>query len=176
MADFGYDEADYIGVDPLFGIMEDFDALLAAAHDRGLRAILDFVPNHSSDRHPWFQEGRASRASPKRDWYIWKDAAPEGVAPRSGAADLGAASKPSSSRPSNGSTGSTTGGYSSRSATYRPPKPKNDTTPCWTNAPWRHNSTQMASGKPGAVQSGINTAVKPLQQRLFQQNRVESGR
>ena len=73
MADFGYDVADYVDVDPLFGSLETFDALLAAAHARGLRLILDFVPNHTSDQHPWFLESRAGRASGKRDWYIWRD-------------------------------------------------------------------------------------------------------
>ena len=73
MADFGYDVADYTGVDPLFGTLADFDALLAAAHGRGLKVILDFVPNHTSDRHPWFLESRSSRESPKRDWYLWRD-------------------------------------------------------------------------------------------------------
>jgi alpha-glucosidase len=78
MADFGYDVSDYTGVDPLFGTMEDFDALLAAAHARGLRVILDFVPNHTSDQHPWFVESRSSRKSAKRDWYLWHDAAAAG--------------------------------------------------------------------------------------------------
>jgi alpha-glucosidase len=75
MADFGYDVADYTGVDRLFGTLEDFDALLAAAHAKGLRVILDFVPNHTSDLHPWFVESRSSRGSAKRDWYLWRDAA-----------------------------------------------------------------------------------------------------
>jgi alpha-glucosidase len=74
MKDFGYDVADYTGVDPLFGTLADLDRLLEAAHARGLRVILDFVPNHTSDQHPWFLESRASRANPKRDWYIWRDA------------------------------------------------------------------------------------------------------
>jgi alpha-glucosidase len=78
MADFGYDVSDYTGVDPLFGTMEDFDTLLAAAHAKGLRVILDFVPNHTSDQHPWFVESRSSRSSAKRDWYLWHDAAPAG--------------------------------------------------------------------------------------------------
>jgi len=78
MADFGYDVSDYMGVDPLFGTMEDFDALLAAAHAKGLRVILDFVPNHTSDQHPWFVESRSSRTSAKRDWYLWHDAAAPG--------------------------------------------------------------------------------------------------
>jgi alpha-glucosidase len=76
MADFGYDVADYTGVDKLFGALADFDALLAAAHARGLRVVLDFVPNHTSDLHPWFVESRSSRNNPKRDWYLWRDAAP----------------------------------------------------------------------------------------------------
>jgi alpha-glucosidase len=76
MADFGYDVADYTDVDPLFGTMEDFDALLKTAHAKGLRVILDFVPNHSSDQHPWFVESRSSRTNAKRDWYLWHDAAP----------------------------------------------------------------------------------------------------
>jgi alpha-glucosidase len=74
MADFGYDVADYTGVDPIFGTLTDFDRLIAAAHARGLKLILDFVPNHSSDQHPWFLESRSSRDNPKRDWYLWRDA------------------------------------------------------------------------------------------------------
>ena len=78
MADFGYDVSDYTGIDLLFGTMEDFDALLAAAHAKGLRVILDFVPNHTSDQHPWFVESRSSKTNAKRDWYLWHDAAPAG--------------------------------------------------------------------------------------------------
>lgn len=89
MADFGYDVADYTGIDPLFGTMADFGALLASAHDRGLRVILDFVPNHSSAAHPWFQESRTSRESPKRDWYIWRDARPNGGPPNNWQAQSG---------------------------------------------------------------------------------------
>jgi len=73
MVDFGYDVADYTCVHPMFGTLADFDRLLAAAHDRGLKLLLDFVPNHSSDQHPWFLESRSSRTNPKRDWYIWRD-------------------------------------------------------------------------------------------------------
>ena len=73
MADFGYDVADYCGIDPIFGTMQDFDDLLEEVHRRGLRLILDFVPNHTSDQHPWFVESRSSRDNPKRDWYIWRD-------------------------------------------------------------------------------------------------------
>jgi len=78
MADFGYDVSDYCNVDPLFGTLADFDELLKQAHAKGLRVILDFVPNHTSDQHPWFLESRSSRTSPKRDWYLWHEAAPPG--------------------------------------------------------------------------------------------------
>lgn len=81
MADFGYDVADYTGIHPIFGNMADFDELLNAAHARGLKVILDLVPNHTSDQHPWFLEARSSRDNPKRDWYLWKDPAPGGGAP-----------------------------------------------------------------------------------------------
>ena len=76
MADFGYDVADYTGVDPLFGTLEDFDRLVGEAHVRGIRVIVDLVPNHTSDLHPWFLESRAARQSPKRDWYVWADSKP----------------------------------------------------------------------------------------------------
>ena len=89
MADFGYDVADYCGVDALFGVLADFDALLAQAHARGLKVLLDFVPNHTSDQHPWFIESRSSRDNPKRDWYIWRDAAPDGGPPNNWISDFG---------------------------------------------------------------------------------------
>jgi alpha-glucosidase len=73
MADFGYDVADYCGIAPIFGSLADFDRLVADAHARGLKLILDFVPNHTSEQHPWFVESRSSRTNPKRDWYIWRD-------------------------------------------------------------------------------------------------------
>lgn len=76
MADFGYDVADYCGIDPIFGDLAAFDALLAEAHRHGLKLLLDFVPNHTSTQHPWFIESRSSRSSPRRDWYIWRDPAP----------------------------------------------------------------------------------------------------
>ena len=81
MADFGYDVADYTGVDPLFGTLDDFDALVAGAHARGIRVVIDLVPNHTSDRHPWFVESRSSRDNPKRDWYVWADPKPDGSPP-----------------------------------------------------------------------------------------------
>jgi alpha-glucosidase len=89
MVDFGYDVADYSGIHPMFGTLADFDRLLAAAHARGLKLLLDFVPNHSSDQHPWFLESRSSRASPKRDWYIWRDPAPGGGPPNNWISDFG---------------------------------------------------------------------------------------
>ena len=89
MADFGYDISDYTGIDPLFGSMHDFDALVAAAHALGLKVVLDFVPNHTSDRHPWFTDSRASRQSAKRDWYIWRDGAPGGGPPNNWLSEFG---------------------------------------------------------------------------------------
>lgn len=89
MADFGYDVADYTGIDPRFGTLADFDALLAKAHARGLRILLDFVPNHSSDQHAWFRQSRSSRDDPKRDWYIWRDPAQGGGPPNNWISDFG---------------------------------------------------------------------------------------
>ncbi|MEW6239599.1 MAG: alpha-amylase family glycosyl hydrolase, partial [Chloroflexota bacterium] len=70
--DFGYDVSNYVDVDPRFGTLADFDRLVAEAHARGIRVILDLVLNHTSDRHPWFLESRSSRDNPKADWYIWR--------------------------------------------------------------------------------------------------------
>jgi alpha-glucosidase len=81
MADFGYDVSDHTDVDPLFGTLHDFDHLLAEAHSRAIRVLIDWVPNHTSDRHSWFIESRSSRSSPKRDWYLWRDASPQGGPP-----------------------------------------------------------------------------------------------
>jgi len=89
MADFGYDISDYTGIDPLFGTMEDFDALVKAAHDAGLKIILDLVPNHTSDQHPWFLESRSARDNPRRDWYIWRDPTPDGGAPNNWLSEFG---------------------------------------------------------------------------------------
>jgi alpha-glucosidase len=81
MADMGYDVADYCAVDPMFGALEDFDALIAEAHKHGLKVIIDQVLSHTSDRHPWFAESRADRSNPKADWYVWAEARPDGSAP-----------------------------------------------------------------------------------------------
>lgn len=81
MADFGYDISDYCNIDPIFGTIQDFDRLLEAAHSRQMKLLLDLVPNHTSDEHPWFVESRSSRDNPKRDWYIWRDPAPDGGPP-----------------------------------------------------------------------------------------------
>ena len=81
MADFGYDVSDYCDIDPTFGTLADFDALVADAHARGLRVVLDWVANHTSDEHPWFRESRSSRDNPRRDWYVWADPAPNGGPP-----------------------------------------------------------------------------------------------
>ncbi len=89
MADFGYDVSDYCDVDPLFGTLADADRLIATAHARNLKVIFDFVPNHSSDRHPWFLASRSGRDDPKRDWYIWRDPAPGGGVPNNWLAHFG---------------------------------------------------------------------------------------
>jgi alpha-glucosidase len=81
MADFGYDVADYTDVDPVFGTLDDFDRLVEESHGRGIRVVIDWVPNHTSDQHPWFVESRSSRDNPKRDWYVWRDPAPGGGPP-----------------------------------------------------------------------------------------------
>ena len=80
MKDFGYDVADYCGVDPMFGTLDDFKALLAGAHERGLKLIIDQVWSHTSDRHAWFAESKASSEGGKADWYVWADAKPDGIA------------------------------------------------------------------------------------------------
>ena len=92
MDDFGYDICDYTWIDPLFGTLEDFDALIEAAHGQGLKVILDLVPNHTSDRHPWFVESRSSRDNPKRDWYIWRDSRGEGELPNNWLSEFGGSS------------------------------------------------------------------------------------
>ena len=89
MADFGYDVSDYCNIDPLFGSLEDFDRLVDAAHARKIKIILDFVPNHTSERHPWFLESRASRVNPKRDWYIWRDGKADGSPPNNWLSQFG---------------------------------------------------------------------------------------
>lgn len=89
MADFGYDISNYTDVHPLFGTLDDLDTLLQQAHQRDLKVILDYVPNHSSDEHPWFQEARSSRTNEKRDWYIWRDPAPDGGPPNNWTSNFG---------------------------------------------------------------------------------------
>lgn len=81
MADFGYDITDYCNVDPIFGDLETCDTLIEQAHQRDLKVIIDFVPNHTSDEHPWFLTSRSSRQNPKRGWYIWADPRPDGSPP-----------------------------------------------------------------------------------------------
>jgi alpha-glucosidase len=89
MHDFGYDVADYCDIDPLFGSLATFDRLIEEAHAKRLKIILDFVPNHTSIVHPWFTASRSSRDDPKRDWYIWRDAAPDGGPPNNWLSNFG---------------------------------------------------------------------------------------
>ena len=81
MKDFGYDVSDYRGVDPMFGTLNDFDALVAAAHDLGLKIMIDLVLSHTSDQHPWFKESRQSTDNKRANWYVWADAKPDGSPP-----------------------------------------------------------------------------------------------
>ncbi len=92
MKDYGYDVADYCGVDPLFGTLADADALIARAHELGLKVIIDQVWSHSSDQHAWFSESRASRDNPRADWYVWADAKPDGSPPNNWQAMFGGCS------------------------------------------------------------------------------------
>jgi alpha-glucosidase len=89
MADFGYDIANYTDIDPLFGTLADFDALLEAAHIEGIKVILDLVPNHTSDQHAWFVDSRSARTSDKRDWYIWRDPGHGGGPPNNWLSEFG---------------------------------------------------------------------------------------
>ncbi|HUI19862.1 MAG TPA: alpha-amylase family glycosyl hydrolase [Methylocella sp.] len=89
MYDFGYDITDYCGIDPIFGSLESFDCLIHEAHQKQLKVILDFVPNHTSSLHPWFEASRRSRDDPKRDWYIWRDPAPDGGPPNNWIGNFG---------------------------------------------------------------------------------------
>jgi alpha-glucosidase len=81
MKDFGYDVSDYCDIDPLFGTLADFDALVARAHELGLRVMIDLVLSHTSDQHPWFKESRKDRTNPRADWYVWADPKPDGTPP-----------------------------------------------------------------------------------------------
>ncbi|HXM99085.1 MAG TPA: alpha-glucosidase [Candidatus Dormibacteraeota bacterium] len=81
LIDFGYDVADYTAIDPLYGKMADFDRLVSEGKKRHIRVIMDLVPNHTSEQHPWFKESRSSKTNPKRDWYIWRDGKPNGEPP-----------------------------------------------------------------------------------------------
>jgi alpha-glucosidase len=81
MLDFGYDISDFCNVDPLFGNLALFDDLVARLHARGIRVLLDFIPNHTSSQHPWFKESRSARSNPKRDWYVWADGGDDGGPP-----------------------------------------------------------------------------------------------
>jgi alpha-glucosidase len=81
MRDFGYDISDYCAIDPTFGTMDDFDAMVSRAHDLGLKLVIDQVYSHTSDQHPWFKESRSSKDNPKADWYVWAEAKDDGSPP-----------------------------------------------------------------------------------------------
>jgi alpha-glucosidase len=88
-ADHGYDVSDYLGVDPVFGSVEDVEGLVADAHELGLRVMIDLVPNHTSDQHPWFVDALTGRDAPHRDWYVWRDPAPDGGPPNNWVSHFG---------------------------------------------------------------------------------------
>src|SRR5262249_49456390 len=89
MADFGYDVSNYTDIDPIFGNLADFDELLAEAHKRDIQVILDYVPNHTSDQHPWFLESRQSTHNPRRNWYIWGKPKSDGSPPNNWLSSFG---------------------------------------------------------------------------------------
>ena len=150
MKDFGYDVADYTGVDPLFGTLEDFDRLVAQARARGLKVVLDFVPNHTSDQHPWFRESGASRDNPKRDWYLWRDA------PNNWLSNSAAAPGNSTKRP--GSTTTTPSFRSSPTSTGATPK--------WC----RRCSRCCASGSSAASTASASTLWHLVKDEHFADN------
>ena len=89
LLDQGFDVSGYTDVEPVFGTLETFDRLIAEAHARGLRIIVDYIPNHTSDQHGWFIESSSSRTDPKRDWYVWRDPAPGGGFPNNWTSEAG---------------------------------------------------------------------------------------
>ncbi|MEJ7741918.1 MAG: alpha-amylase family glycosyl hydrolase [Nocardioidaceae bacterium] len=89
LLDQGFDVSDYTAVEPVFGTLETFDRLIAAAHARGIKIIVDYIPSHTSNQHEWFTESRSSRASRKRDWYIWRDPKPDGDVPNNWTSEAG---------------------------------------------------------------------------------------
>jgi alpha-glucosidase len=89
MADFGYDVSDYTDIHPVFGTLRQFDDLLLELKKRHLKVILDYVPNHTSELHPWFRQSRSTRDNPKRDWYLWRDPAPGGGPPNNWLSNFG---------------------------------------------------------------------------------------
>jgi glycosidase len=95
MLDFGYDVSDYRDVDPMFGSLGDFDALISTAHALGLKVMIDLVLSHTSNQHPWFVESRTGRDNSRHDWYVWADAKPDGTRPTTGC-------RSSAARPGNG--------------------------------------------------------------------------
>lgn len=116
--DNGYDISDYQAIEPCFGTMEDFDRMLAEAHARGIRVVVDLVVNHTSEMHPWFIESRSSRDNPKRDFYIWRDG--KTAAPRTTGAPNSPAAPGPLTRP-RGNTTSTPSAPSSPTSTGTTP-------------------------------------------------------
>ncbi|MBA2774574.1 MAG: alpha-glucosidase C-terminal domain-containing protein [Nocardioidaceae bacterium] len=89
LLDQGFDVSDYLQVEPVFGTLEIFDRLLTEAHARGIKIIVDYIPSHTSDQHPWFLESRSSLTNPRRDWYVWRDSKPDGSLPNNWTSEAG---------------------------------------------------------------------------------------
>ena len=102
--DFGYDVSDYCDVDPMFGTLDDFRALVARAHALGLKVMIDQVLSHSSDQHPWFTESRSSRDNAKADWYVWSDPRDDGTPPNNWLSVFGGSSPGSGTRDASSTT------------------------------------------------------------------------
>src|SRR2546429_208632 len=154
MADFGYDISDYTDVDPVFGTLADFDDLLARAHWRGIKVIVDCVPNHTSDQHPWFVESASSRDSAKRDWYVWGEPAPDGGPPNNwrSSCDSGSTGAPtaSASTSSTGSARTRSSGTTSRTcATTRTGPPS--TTGCGGSGPSSDRKSTRLNSSHGYI-------------------------
>ncbi len=146
MADFGYDVADYTGVHPLFGTLTEFDGLLREAHRRDIKVVLDLVPNHSSDEHPWFRESRSSRDNPRRDWYVWRDPAPDGGPPNNWLSHFGGPAW---------TFDAPTGQYASTTCTSS--TPNSPTSTGATPRCARRSTTRCASGSTAASTASAST-------------------
>jgi len=153
MRDFGYDVADFCAVDPVFGSLGDFDALVERAHALKLKVIIDQVYSHSSDQHPWFQESRSSRDNGKADWYVWADAKPDGSPPNNWQSVFGG--PPGPGAPRGGNITCTISCPSSRSSICI-------CRPCRTRcSTWRNSGSTAASMASASMRSTFRCTIPP---------------